>query len=157
MRVRFVVALIAAVAIGWFTAEARKLDYSFAPPDGSWKKTRAKGADFAYIHQPTNSGIVISSRCEEGAADPPLRILFRHLFIDFETKNITSQRTIELDGKEALLTELTADYGGEHLKFISVIVKRRACVYDLLLIARPSEFDKVKADFEKLVGTFKFR
>jgi len=157
MRTKFLMLLAVVIAIGWSTVEARKLNYSFDPPKKPWEKAKATNADFAYRHSPSNSGIIIGSRCEEGAADPPLEILFRHLFIDFENQEIASQSKIELDGKEALKTELAADYGGEHLKFLSVIVKQKACVYDILLIARPAKFGEVKDDFERLLNSFKFK
>ena len=157
MKKRAVLALLVLLTVGLSGAHARKVDYQFEPPGKPWVKSRAKGADFAYRNPTLNAGIIISRRCEEGIAEPPLKILFRHLFIDFEKQNITKQRQFELDGKQALLTELTAEYGGERFKFISVITKRKTCVYDLLLVAPPDRFDEVRGDFEKLLNSFRFK
>lgn len=149
--------LISIIAFTHLFAEARKVDYSFDSPQKPWDKQNVENADFAYHNPSLNAGIILSSQCEQKESEPTLEVLFRHLFIDFENKTIISQTREQLDDKEALVTELEADYGGERFRFLSVIAKRKACVYDLLLIAPPNSFDKARSDFEKIVKSFKFK
>jgi len=141
----------------WSTSEAKKLSYSFDPPQKPWIGETQKDADFSYRNPSLGAGIIISSRCEGNAAEPPLEVLFRHLFIDFENKTVINQQKTELDGKEALTTELEANYGGERFKFLSAITKQSACVYDMLLISPPENFEKVRNDFENILKSFKFK
>lgn len=149
--------LVLLIALTFSLGEAQKVDYSFDSPQKPWVNQRTENADFAYHHPSLNAGMILSSRCEQKASEPTLEVLFRHLFIDFDNKTITNQMKELLDGKESLVTELEADYGGERFRFLSVIAKRKACVYDLLLIAPPNNFDEAKGDFEKIVKSFKFK
>lgn len=103
----------------------------------------------------TGTVITVSARCRRDGDDVPLEALTQHLFIQFTERQIVSQRKLELDGREALRTELTAKLDGVKRRFRVIVLKKDSCVYDFSEIATEgkttAESDRV---FDDVVAGF---
>lgn len=126
------------------------------PPQ--WESLEVGGDDAVAVRDPlTHTLITVSARCGRDADDVPLQALTKHLFIQFTERQIHSEATFQLDGREALRTELTAKLDGVLRRFRVVVLKKDGCVYDLSEIASPGAtadsdrvFDGVVAGFSTL-------
>jgi hypothetical protein len=121
-----------------------------------WKNLEVDGDDALTVTDPkTGTVITVSARCRRDGDDVPLEALTQHLFIQFTERQIVSQRKFELDGRDALRTELTAKLDGVKRRFRVIVLKKDSCVYDFSEIASEgkttAESDRV---FEDVVAGF---
>jgi hypothetical protein len=93
----------------------------------------------------------MNGRCGVDGDDVPLAALTHHLFLNFTKRHVESQQTVELDGREALRTELTAELDGVSKRFLVFVMKKDGCVYDFMWIgaaeASPGEFQRFVQGF----------
>ncbi len=75
----------------------------------------------------------------------PLTALTHHLFLHFTDRELASQKTVELDGREALRSELTARLDGVPKHFVIYVLKKDGCVYDFMHIAPPRRRRRTRA------------
>ena len=98
--------------------------------------------------------VSVNGRCGKDGDDVPLEALTQHLFVYFTERQISDQRRITLDGREALRTELSAKLDGVARRFVVVVLKKNGCVYDFILIASPTLDANAKAQFDQFVAGF---
>jgi hypothetical protein len=97
----------------------------------TWTPLEVEGDDALAIRDPaTGTVITVSATCGRDSDDVPLEALTQHLFIQFTERQIASQEKFQLDGREALKTELTAKLDGVKRRFRVVVLKKNRCVYD---------------------------
>jgi hypothetical protein len=123
------------------------------PP--SWRALEVDGDDALAVRDPaTGTVITVSARCGRDGDDVPLEALTKHLFIQFTERETISQQKVQLDGREALRTELTAKLDGVKRRFVVYVLKKDGCVYDFSEIATASANPNSDRVFEDVVHGF---
>lgn len=134
--------------------QAGDVAFHVGPIPSTWQPLEVEGARLAYRDPATDSILSISARCGRDADDVPLVALTQHLFIQFTERNIVEQRTFELDGREAMRTELKAKLDGVPRRFRVVVLKKNGCIYDFSEIATAKSNPQSDAVFEAVVAGF---
>jgi hypothetical protein len=119
-----------------------------------WRRLDVDDSTLAFRDDAGSATIAINARCGKDANDVPLRALTEHLFLQFTERALVSQSTIELDGREALKSELDAKLDGVRKHFCAVVLKKNSCVYDFLYIAKDTPTPARLAEFDAFVGGF---
>lgn len=121
----------------------------------NWKFLDVDGDDALAVRDPaTGTVITVSARCGRDSDDVPLEALTKHLFIQFTERETVSQQKVQLDGREALRTELTAKLDGVKRRFVVYVLKKDGCVYDFSEIASASANPDSDRVFEGVVRGF---
>jgi len=97
--------------------------------------------------------VAVNGRCGVDGDDVPLASLTQHLFLQFTDRTQLSQKTVGLDGREALRTEISAALDGVKKHYLVYVLKKNGCVYDFMYIAADSAPGS-RADFERFVQGF---
>lgn len=123
-------------------------------PDG-WRELQASHALLAFRDDADGATIGVNGRCGQDGDDVPLEALTHHLFIHFTDRELKSQQTLALDGRDALRTEIVAELDGVPKAFTIYVLKKDGCVYDFLYIAdvgrgAPEQFDRFVTGFRTL-------
>jgi hypothetical protein len=126
--------------------------FRVGPVPPSWHAVDVDGALVAYRDETNAATVALSGRCGLDGDDVPLSALTHHLFLQFTEREIHSQKLTELDGREALRTELTAKLDGVPLHYLVYVLKKDGCVYDFMHIGG-SDAAGV-ASFERFVQGF---
>lgn len=96
----------------------------------------------------------VDSKCDP-SLDIPLIALRAHLMIGFTERDVLSEETIPMDGREALRTRFTANLDGVPREIVMQILKKDDCVYDFALITPPGPpFEEALGDFDAFVNGF---
>lgn len=96
----------------------------------------------------------VDSSCDP-AFDIPLIALRMHLLIGFTDRDIVSEETVPMDGREALRTHVTAKLDGVSRDILLQILKKDDCVYDFGLITPSgSSFEDALEDFDQMLAGF---
>jgi hypothetical protein len=147
--------------------------------DNNWIKTSSKDAtiksssapeekdpsevenlfpDVNYQSKMTGSSISFNSGCRKSATETltenRLRDLTQRLFmgIQFESR---SDRLLTVGSTQGLETTLTGSLNGARLKARAVVIQKGTCVYDLLLISKPSSFERDEPTFSRFVTSLR--
>jgi len=128
------------------------LAFRIGPVPQTWRAIEVEGALVAYRDEPNSATVALSGRCGLDGDDVPLKALTHHLFLQFTEREIHSQELKELNGREALRTELSAKLDGVPMRYVVYVLKKDGCVYDFMLIGAHGEH--VVQDFERFVHGF---
>jgi hypothetical protein len=116
--------------------------------------TEAELASFAFRDDQDLATIGVAGRCGRDGDDVPLRALTQHLVLGFTDRAIQTEEELQLDGRQALRTEMSASLDGVPKYLVFVVVKKDGCVYDFWRVAdRPMQsesFDRFVAGFRTL-------
>ncbi len=121
---------------------------------GSWRSIDTDGALLAFRDDEAEATIAVNGRCGKDGDDVPLPALTHHLFIYFTDRELVSEQPLELDGRAALRTELTARLDGVPKHFTVYVLKKDGCVYDFLYIAALASPHSAQDQFERFVRGF---
>jgi hypothetical protein len=102
-----------------------------------WRKVDAEGALLVFRDDSSLASVAVNGRCGKDGDDVPLVSLTHHLFLQFTDRDVKSQRAFQLDGREALQTEIDAKLDGVPKHFDVVVLKKNGCVYDFIQVADP--------------------
>ncbi len=122
------------------------------PPD--WRRIKVGHALLAFRDDSAEATIALNGRCDKDGDDVPLSALTHHLFLMFTHRNIISQRTLSMDGRAAMRTELVAELDGVPKHFIVYVLKKNSCVYDFIHIAAVHPPESSTRAFESFVRGF---
>ena len=86
--------------------------FQVGPVPGSWRRIDVSHALLAYRDESAEATIALNGRCNRDGDDVPLASLTHHLFLMFTDRDIVNQRTLSMDGRAAMRTELVADLDG---------------------------------------------
>ncbi len=125
------------------------------PP--SWKPLETADDRVSLRDASADTLITVGGRCGLDGDDVPLTALTQHLFLYFTERQQLNQRKLQLDGREALRTELTAKLDGVPRSFVVYVLKKDGCVYDLIRIAPPDGSPSTLPQFEQWVSEFTTR
>ena len=128
--------------------------YRVGPLTPSWKRIEVEQNDVAWLHQSEGTLIQVNSRCER-SLDLPLMTLTNHLLIGFTDREFIEQKSVQLDGREALRSHIRAKLDGVPRELVIYVLKKNNCVYDFAYVATPgATFNQFLADFERFVVGF---
>jgi hypothetical protein len=152
--VAFVILACGKPAFDGRSYQADDVAFRVGPVPGNWHALDVETARLAYRDPATDTIISVNARCGRDADDVPLPALTQHLFIQFTERNIVAQRTFDLDGREALRTDLRAKLDGVPRRFRVVVLKKDGCVYDFTEIATAKATPQSDAVFDAVVAGF---
>ena len=127
--------------------------FRVGPIPGSWRQLQVDDARLAFRDDAANATVAVNGRCGVDGDDVPLASLTQHLFLQFTDRTQLSQKTVGLDGREALRTEISAALDGVKKHYLVYVLKKNGCVYDFMYIAADSALGS-RADFERFVQGF---
>jgi hypothetical protein len=130
------------------------LAFRVGPVPDSWRPIEVEGALVAYRDDQSAATVALSGRCGLDGDDVPLSALTHHLFLQFTEREIRSQKVTELDGREALRTELDAKLDGVPMHYLVYVLKKDGCVYDFMLIGGNDGGGSGASGFERFVHGF---
>jgi hypothetical protein len=105
------------------------------PPE--WRRIETDGPLLAFRDDTTPASVAVNARCGKDGDDVPLEALTHHLFLEFTDRVLENETRVEMDGREALHTELLAKLDGVEKRFAVFVFKKNGCVYDFVHIAPP--------------------
>lgn len=120
-----------------------------------WTCIDVSDAKVAFRDDVMRATVAVNARCGSDAEDTPLLALTRHLFLYFTDRQVHDQRLVQLDGREALRTVLTAKLDGVERAFVVYVLKKNECVYDFMYISPPATFEKGAPSFDRFVMGFR--
>ncbi|HEX5098453.1 MAG TPA: hypothetical protein VFV94_03095 [Polyangiaceae bacterium] len=128
--------------------------FRVGPIPSAWRQVDVDDTLLAFRDDSAQGTIAVNGRCGLDGDDVPLEALTHHLFLHFTDRKLISQERIELDGRAALRTELTAALDGVPLRYRVVVMKKDTCVYDFMLMgtsgADSGAFDRFVGGFETM-------
>ncbi len=120
-------------------------------PPAPWLPASIPDVDVAF-RRPAAVGTMAAFSSCEGPRRAPLRILARRLFFGLKEREVVEQEPISLDGGEALRTVVRAEQDGTPVVVESVVVRRGACVYNMVLAAPPADYPALRPDFDRMAA-----
>ncbi len=129
------------------------LEFRVGPVSPAWRAVEVEGALLAFRDDTRAATVAVNGRCGLDGDDVPLEALTHHLFLHFTDREIVSQQPLDLDGREALRTELVAELDGVPRRFVVYVLKKDGCVYDFMWIGG-REGRAGLSDFERFVRGF---
>lgn len=102
-------------------------------PDG-WREIEVTEELVAFRDDARGATISVYGRCGRDGDDVPLTALTHHLLIGFTDREVKSQESLQLDGREALRTEVRGKLDGVETHLLVYVLKKNTCVYDFLHI-----------------------
>jgi hypothetical protein len=130
------------------------VSFQIGPRPSSWRAIEVDGALLSFRDDRGGATVAVNGRCGVDGDDVPLRALTHHLFLNFTDREVVSQGERQLDGREALRTELVAELDGVPRRFIVYVMKKDGCVYDFVWIGSEQQRDPRVAEFERFVAGF---
>ena len=129
--------------------------YRIGAVSPGWQRVSVSGQNDLAWHNSSKEAVMhVDSRCDP-SLDIPLTALRAHLMIGFTKRDVISEETIPMDGREALRTHFTATLDGVPREILMQILKKDDCVYDFALITPPgSPFEEALGDFDAFVDGF---
>ena len=112
-----------------------ELAFRVGPTPESWRPIEVDEALLAFRDDQHGATVAVSGRCNKDGDDVPLTSLTHHLFLHFTKREVHSQKSIDVAGRESLRTELTASLDGVSKRYVVYVLKKDGCVFDFLLIA----------------------
>lgn len=117
-----------------------------------WSRVAARGARLAFRHRGGGT-LIVNAECPP-PDDAPLDVLTNHLLFGLSARREVSRRSLTLDGREALRTEVRAELDGVPVALDLVVLKKDGCLYDLQLVTGPSTLASRQPDFTSFVSGF---
>jgi hypothetical protein len=127
--------------------------YRVGAPGAGWSEIVVDNANAAWFHDGAKASLMVSSHCK-GVDDAPLEALTRHLTIGMTEVEILSETRTMLSRREALETEILAKLDGVPRRQVILVLKKDACVYDIVLDASPATFDTARAGYDAVKSGF---
>ncbi|HPQ69615.1 MAG TPA: hypothetical protein PKW95_10845 [bacterium] len=120
---------------------------------GGWNRLRGGGATVAFTRADNRQSIFINViYAPNRKAD--VQSLRNHLLFDITSREISEQKTIEVDNREALWTVVEGRLDGARVKMAVVVLRMDAWIYDFCYVSVPEYFDEALADFKRFVHNF---
>lgn len=126
--------------------------YRLVPPGGPWERVSISGNDLAW-EGAAGEVIAVNALCSEHG-DPSLQVLTNHLLMGFEDRKVVERESLQLAGRAALRTRVSASLDGVLRELELLVLKKDGCVYDLSYLAPPSTFEARLPDFHAVVQSF---
>lgn len=132
----------------------KEVAFRVGPVPERWRSIDADGTLLAFSAGSEGQTVAVNGRCGVDGDDVPLTALTHHLFLNFTQRQVLEQTTVELDRREALRTELSANLDGVAKHFVIYVLKKDGCVYDFLWIGPRAEGADAIEGYERFVRGF---
>lgn len=153
---------------------ARATSFGVGLPGRGWKPypEDESGLQVAWFHSKSSSVIQVRSQCAEHG-DSSLEMFTEHIGADFEDWELlqrdsgkvdrrgrpimqVQQSEFKLADRRAVRSSIQAKLDGVKIRLEIVVVKKNGCLFDLMYISRPDDFEKRLPAFERVVAGFRF-
>ncbi len=118
-----------------------------------WHRVDTGDASLAF-RDDRGSSILVDGRCSLRGDDIPLIALTNQLVMGTTDREYVSEETIPFDRREARHTVMRAKLDGVQMVWDVYVMKKDACVYDVVYVAPPDRFEGGRAAFEKFATDF---
>ncbi len=133
---------------------AGRASFRVGPVPSSWERVELDDAMLAYRDRASGGSIEVHAQCGRDADDVPLAALTNHLLIGFTGRDVKLEQTVPFDGREARHTVVNAKLDGVLLVLDVWVLKKDGCVYDLVLVAPPAQYDAAADSFAAFAHGF---
>jgi hypothetical protein len=125
-------------------------------PGPTWKVVNGSRAELELRRSDGGAGMLAHATCRPETARRGFGLLERHLLLGLRDRATLEEGETDVGGRRAahLVVEGRARDGEERMRIESYVLKNARCVYDLLYVAPPDEFDGGRADFSRFVQSF---
>jgi hypothetical protein len=120
-----------------------------------WRPVKVSDAKLAFRDDTRDASILVTARCGIPSDDVPLQSLTGQLVMGTTEREYVSEDVTPFDGREAMHTVLRAKLDGVRMAYDVFVMKKNGCVYDLVYVAPPEQFDAGKTTFEAFCKGFR--
>ena len=128
-----------------------ELAFRVGPIPPSWRRIEVDQTLLAFRDDAGEATMAVNGRCGLDGDDVPLAALTQHLFLQFTDRALRAQELVNLDGREALRSELVGKLDGVPKHYLVYVLKKDGCVYDFVRVANDgaghAEFDRFVRGF----------
>ncbi len=154
-----VLAIVLAIVAGCAHVDALRdgvlrkgsLRVGIGPVPTEWRRVSVEGADLAFRDDVRGGSALFVVHCGDRRDDAPLSILTENLIMGTTDRDFESQKVVPFDGREAMHTVVRAKLDGVRMQYDIYVMKKDACVYDVVYVAPPAHYSDGSADFERFV------
>lgn len=136
---------------GMYTRDG--LAYRVVEPAGGWRRIAFEDNDLAWLSAQGHV-IAVNATCS-GHEDPQLEVLMNHLVIGFTDREWVSKKKFELDGREAMRSQVKARLDGVATSLDLVVLKKNGCVHDFTYVSPTGLEAAHQAEFDALIEGFR--
>src|SRR5690606_25049571 len=113
----------------------------------------------AYQSEADNSIISLNSACRPSFArqDQDLFDHTKQLLFGISDISFKSEEPITIQDTPALQTTIQGKLSGEPMMLRTVVLKHHDCLYDLMYISRPDNFENSIGEFDQFVSSLRLR
>jgi hypothetical protein len=122
----------------------------------AWREFSANAKAASFYNKELGATISTDAFCASSFEDLPLKILSGQLFAGIGQHRVLDEKTLTLNGREALRTLSSGTMDGVAIKFDSVVLKKNNCTIDFVYFAPPQNYEAGVKDFELFYNGFKF-
>ncbi len=126
--------------------------YRVMPPAG-WERIPSD-ADLAFRQPALGAGLMAHATCGGRPPRRPLSVLTRHLRFGLRDVRGLVEAPVEAGGQPGLRSRFTASLDGVPVAVGALTLQGPACVYDLVVVARPDGLEAVDPDFQRFMQSF---
>ena len=125
-------------------------------PGPRWAVVNGSRAELELRRSDGVAGMLAHATCRPDTARRNFDLLERHLLLGLRDRATLEEGETDLAGRRAahLVVEGRPRDGEGRMRIESYVLKDGRCVYDLLYVAPPDEFDGGRADFRRFVQSF---
>lgn len=132
----------------------QRASYAIGPIDELWSVRKDKGSDALFRNEALGAALYVDSTCRN-FQDAPLSVLANHLFFGFDEAEVRHQRIHRIDNRDALERLVRARLDGAEVGVAVTVLKKNACVFDIILVAPADAFDDLVPFYREIVGGFR--
>ena len=125
-------------------------------PGQAWGVVDRSEAELELRRTDGGAGMLAHATCRPEAARRDFGLLERHLLLGLRDRATLEEGEADVAGRRAAhrVVEGRPRDGDERMRIESYVLKDARCVYDLLYVAPPEEFDGGREDFRRFVASF---
>lgn len=134
-----------------------KGSYAVGPLPTSWRRGRVGNYKvLVFYNDAYQSSIETDAFCDQSFDDASLRVLTNHLHASLSKPKTRSETPMTLDGRGALRSVAEGTVDGIPMVVDSVVIKKDNCLFDFVLISKPSFYTSATQDFESFFEGFRY-
>src|SRR5262245_58134032 len=130
--------------------------FRVAVPGPGWRVVDGSRAELELRRADGEAGMLAHATCRPDAVRRDFGLLERHLLLGLRDRATLEAGETELAGRRAAhrVIEGRSRDGRGRVRIESYVLKDARCVFDLVYVAPPDEFDGGRVDFRRFVQSF---
>jgi hypothetical protein len=130
--------------------------YRVTVPGAAWEVAADSRADLELRHRSAPVGMLANAVCDPAVARRGWDVLAQHLLIGVRDREVVEAGEMPVNGRVAShrVLEGRMRQTDDRVRIESYTLKGHRCVYDLLYVAPPADFDAWRGDFRRFVESF---